>query len=166
MLAPETPGRKTPNHRRKSDGVKTVQESPDIDSIKQAKVTPRRMAASLSLRRKTSFYSGDVSRNLQKAEEAMDASRLVQRSSSGFGKKPSNESDKEVSTKSQLFPHLVKDSPEVKSAPPKVPAVTNIDAAPPGLASGHHQQSFFCIFSHYGLSSNYYYNLRSLKNRA
>ena len=58
MLAPETPGRKTP--RRKSDGVKTVAESPDIDSIKQAKVTPRRMAASLSLRRKTSFYSGEM----------------------------------------------------------------------------------------------------------
>ena len=150
MLAPETPGRKTPNHRRKSDGVKTVQESPDIDSIKQAKETPRRMAASLSLRRKTSFYSGDVSRNLQKAEEAMDASRLVQRSSSGFGKKPSNESDKEVSTKSQLFPHLVKDSPEVKSAPPKVPAVTNIAAAPSGLATTSR------VFLHFVTISSYF----------
>jgi hypothetical protein len=57
ILAPETPNLKN-GSRRKSDGTLCITESPDVDLIKQTKTTPRRMAASLALHKKKSFYSG------------------------------------------------------------------------------------------------------------
>ena len=57
ILAPETPNLKG-GSRRKSDGKLCITESPDLDSIKQTKMTPRRMAASLALNKKRGFYSG------------------------------------------------------------------------------------------------------------
>lgn len=98
VLAPETPSRKSGlvgNSRgRKSDGVHYVKDSPDVVASKRAgssaiaaadeeeegatlKTTPRRMNASLALRRKASFYESDnVSRNLLRAEEVVEASRF------------------------------------------------------------------------------------------
>ena len=63
ILAPETPNLKggAAGGRRKSDGKLLITESPDIDLIKQTKTTPRRMAASVALHKKTSFYSGSYS---------------------------------------------------------------------------------------------------------
>ena len=58
ILAPETPTQKGGN-RRKSDGKLLITESPDLDFIKQNKMTPRRMAASVAINKKTSFYSGN-----------------------------------------------------------------------------------------------------------
>ena len=78
LYAPETPKNKR-NNRRKTDGVAFVDESPDMDQIKAVrgeKTTPRRIAASLNLRKKTSFYSSNVSRNLMKAEELMNATQI------------------------------------------------------------------------------------------
>ena len=78
LYAPETPKNKE-NNRRKTDGVACVAESPDLDQIKGLRgerTTPRRVAASLNLRKKTSFYSGDVSRNLMKAEELIKTTQL------------------------------------------------------------------------------------------
>ena len=74
ILAPETPI--TKHGRRKSDGTQVVNESPDIDTLKQGKTTPRRMNASLALRRKTTFYSGHASRNLAAAEAQLNAQKL------------------------------------------------------------------------------------------
>ena len=69
VLVPETPdkacGKPT---RRKSDGVQYVKESPNLDAIKQGR-TPRSLNASLQLRRKTSFYSGEESSRCVKAAE-------------------------------------------------------------------------------------------------
>ena len=133
MFAPETPRNKTPKRGRKTDGVKTVAESPDVELHKQSKVTPRRMAASLSLRRKTSFYSGDVSRNLMKAEEAMNVSKIQ-----NFSKKlseDSNNSNRRESAQHQLFPHLVnaKDSPlkEEKIIPTRKLLFDDLASTPP-----------------------------------
>jgi len=60
ILAPETPTEKL-GHRRKSDGTLLITESPDIDTIKQTRATPRRASASVALHKKTSFYSGIIS---------------------------------------------------------------------------------------------------------
>ena len=97
VLAPETPSRKSGlsgSRGRKSDGVHYVKDSPDVVASKRAgssaiaagdeeeegatfKTTPRRMNASIALRRKASFYdSDDVSRNLLRAEEVVEASRF------------------------------------------------------------------------------------------
>lgn len=56
ILVPETPTGK--NGRRKSDGTQVVKESPNIDALKQES-TPRALQASLLLKSKTSFYSGN-----------------------------------------------------------------------------------------------------------
>ena len=83
VLAPETPSRLVGSRGRKSDGVHYVKDSPDVAASKRAgpsssanaedeeeeegatlKATPRRMNASIALRRKASFYdSDDVSRD-------------------------------------------------------------------------------------------------------
>ncbi len=64
ILAPETPNLKG-GSRRKSDGKLCITESPDLDSIKQTKMTPRRMAASLALNKKRGFYSGNLVIHMQ-----------------------------------------------------------------------------------------------------
>ena len=56
ILVPETPTGK--NGRRKSDGTLVVQESPNIDALKQ-EGTPRALSASILVRNRTSFYSGN-----------------------------------------------------------------------------------------------------------
>jgi hypothetical protein len=104
IFVPETPTAKS-GARRKSDGTHTVNESPDIDKLKQAKTTPRRMNASLSLRRKTSFYSGDVSRNLLAAEENMNAKQLQNFSNTSLPLRLNSAGDDER-TSSVLFPYL------------------------------------------------------------
>ena len=78
LYAPETPKNKGQN-RRKTDGMLVVPDTPDLDQNKRIgreKTTPRRAAASLKLRKKTTFYSGNASRNLMKAEELMNASQI------------------------------------------------------------------------------------------
>lgn len=57
-MAPATPKRKD-GPRRKSDGVVFVKDSPDMGDVKNrgALSTPRRLKASMALRKKTSFYS-------------------------------------------------------------------------------------------------------------
>lgn len=128
LFAPETPKNKEHN-RRKTDGVACVAESPDLDRIKGlgGERTPRRVAASLNLRKKTSFYSGDVSRNLMKAEELMNATQIqsfsmVQHSSFERTRKGSlvqqNKSDNSCDKVDMprrdscgvLFPHLVQNN--------------------------------------------------------
>ena len=74
VLVPETPD-KGCKPRRKSDGVQIVKESPNVDAIKQGR-TPRSLNASLNLRRKTTFYSGEVSRSIKAAEEQREAQEL------------------------------------------------------------------------------------------
>ena len=78
VYASETPKNKGQN-RRKTDGMHVVPDTPDLDQNKRIgreKTTPRRAAASLKLRKKTTFYSGNASRNLMKAEELMNASQI------------------------------------------------------------------------------------------
>ena len=78
VYASETPKNKGQN-RRKTDGMHVVPDTPDIDQNKRIgreKTTPRRAAASLKLRKKTTFYSGNASRNLMKAEELINASQI------------------------------------------------------------------------------------------
>ena len=119
LYAPETPKNKS-HTRRKTDGVAFVAESPDIDKIKcKTGNTPRRIAASLNLRKKTSFYSGDVSRNLMKAEELINASQIQSFTNASFHKIENSrknnsfvQSDKDdlISKRDScgvLFPHLV-----------------------------------------------------------
>ena len=123
LYAPETPKNKGQN-RRKTDGVAYVAESPDIDQIKsKSGNTPRRIAASLKLRKKTSFYSGEVSRNLMKAEELINASQIQSFTNTSFAKHdtsrksnifaPSenedsfNELERRRDSYGVLFPHLV-----------------------------------------------------------
>ena len=124
VLAPETPSRKSGqvgNRGRKSDGVHYVKDSPDVAAAKtaaaaaaaegegaSAKTTPRRMNASIALRRQASFYSDNVSRNLLRAEAMVEARR--------FGSTAEHEQGVESSCESQakgkraslqmLFPHL------------------------------------------------------------
>ena len=102
ILAPETPVAK--NGRRKSDGTQVVDESPDIDAVKQGKTTPRRINASLALRRKTSFYSGHASRNLMAAEEEMHVKKLQNGFNTSLPIMPDNAGDK--TTSRILFPFL------------------------------------------------------------
>ena len=72
ILAPETPTLKS-GFRRKSDGKVMVTESPDIDTIKQTRMTPRRMAASVAINKKASFYSGkQVDEWLRHVENYLD----------------------------------------------------------------------------------------------
>ena len=102
ILAPETPVAK--NGRRKSDGTQVVDESPDIDAVKQGKTTPRRINASLALRRKTSFYSGHASRNLMAAEEELHVKKLQNGFNTSLPIMPDNAGDK--TTSRILFPFL------------------------------------------------------------
>ncbi|XP_071747581.1 uncharacterized protein [Lepeophtheirus salmonis] len=102
IYAPETPKNKT---RRKSDGLITIEESPDIDSIKACKTTPRRMRASLNLYKKTSFYSGDVSRNLMKAEENVNAFKIQGTSSQS---QPFLDESSCDNTAGYLFQHIIR----------------------------------------------------------
>ncbi|TRY63892.1 hypothetical protein TCAL_00389 [Tigriopus californicus] len=121
ILAPETPSRKV-KMRRKTDGVLSIKESPNVDAYKQrSAMTPRRTQASLDLRSKASFYAGKVSRNLMKASEKVaqtkfEASGIVYRSHGksavrGDPRTPpsadQNPKDRRSSWET-FFPHLVK----------------------------------------------------------
>lgn len=55
IFVPETPTGK--NGRRKSDGTQVVKESPNIDALKRE--NGRTLTASLLVRSRSSFYSGD-----------------------------------------------------------------------------------------------------------
>lgn len=121
ILAPETPSGKV-KRRRKTDGVLSIKESPNVEAYKQRSVmTPRRTQASLELRSKASFYAGKVSRNLMKATEKVaqtkfEASGLVYRShgkSATRGEPRTPPSSDQVSKDRRsswgtFFPHLVK----------------------------------------------------------
>ena len=112
MLAPETPTNKI--IRRKSDGQLRVPETPDYTQDQQCKTTPRRVQASMKIRKKASFYSGAGSRNAQRAEGSMNASLIqgnVSFNNSMFvnaneSKRENFESGGELNKSSILFPHL------------------------------------------------------------
>ena len=114
VLAPETPSSKA--NRKKSDGTHYVKDSPDVDAIKAKSggATPRRIRASNLLRKKTSFYSGSVSRNLLKAEEQLVAEKfesqsiLAETKSRSFvAEDPAFQESEKRSSLQVLFPHLV-----------------------------------------------------------
>jgi hypothetical protein len=111
------PQKEEQRRHKKTDGVHSVMESPDLDSTKkraQKNPTPRRVQASLALRRKASFYfTGKASRNLLKASDSLMASKLQSQSQSFCSSDEVEEaSDREgklerrVSSVQMLFGHL------------------------------------------------------------
>ena len=145
VLAPETPSRLVGNRGRKSDGVHYVKDSPDVAASKRAgpsssanaedeeeeegatslKATPRRMNASIALRRKASFYdSDDVSRNLLRAEEDLEASRFETQTlfpdadSAGDSRKATTRGHNKRASLQMIFPHLTVREDEAVPQPP------------------------------------------------
>lgn len=84
ILVPETPTGK--NGRRKSDGTQVVNESPNIDLLKQ-EGTSRALSASILVRNRTSFYSGmslDIFFPLNNFELEKNQSELIKSVDSEF----------------------------------------------------------------------------------
>ena len=190
VLAPETPNRKSglaggPGRGRKSDGVHYVKDSPDVAASKRAgsssavaaaekdededeeegaafKATPRRMNASMALRRKASFYdSDDVSRNLLRAEEGLEASRLETQTL--FAAAASNESAMDAAgpagdarprgvgnkraSLQLIFPHLTAREEDEAGMPPQQPPMMTPKKNDTGGAHGVSPDKSHLLFS-------------------
>ena len=189
VLAPETPNRKSgpaggPGRGRKSDGVHYVKDSPDVAASKRAgssaiavandeeegeeeegaafKATPRRMNASMALRRKASFYdSDDVSRNLLRAEEGLEASRLETQTL--FATAAANESAMDAAgpagdsrprgvgnkraSLQLIFPHLTAREEDEAGVPPQQPPMMTPKKNDGGGAHGVSPDKSHLLFS-------------------
>ena len=138
VLAPETP--KGGSRGRKSDGVHYVKDSPDVAAAKMAaaaaeeeedgtsvKTTPRRMNASIALRRQASFYSDNVSRNLLRAEAMVEARRFGTQAIPGNEHEHGAESSCESQARGKraslqmLFPHLTEATQQQQQPPMRTP---------------------------------------------